>query len=80
MDREKLERLARERLVDIPLPASDWPILVPQIERVLAIVAELGRFPFEETEPAPIYSASGPGPADAAAPSASRRARQRRAR
>lgn len=61
MDREELERLARERLADIPMTPDDWPALLPQIERVLSIVAELERFPMEDAEPAPIFSAGSPG-------------------
>ena len=56
MDRPALERLARERLADIPLPAEDWPALVPLIERVLAVVAELGQLTLERAEPGPTYS------------------------
>ena len=63
LDREELERLARRRLTDIPIQPEDWPILVPQIERVLSIVAELGHFPMEDAEPAPTYSPAGSQPA-----------------
>ncbi len=56
LNRELLEKLARERLAGIPLPAEDWAALVPQIERVLAIVSELDGLQLGDAEPAPVYS------------------------
>jgi len=72
MDRAELERLARECLARIPMPPADWAELVPQIERMCAIVAELEGFPFDDAEPAPTFAPDRGAPEGAAPPELSR--------
>lgn len=52
---EAFARMVRERLADVPLPAEDWEALVPQIERLWAVVASLDDLPLDAVEPAAIY-------------------------
>lgn len=55
MHRETLEMFVRQLLSDVPLPPEDWALVVPEVERMMAVVAGLDELPLDTVEPAAIY-------------------------
>ena len=53
--RETLESMARQLGADVPIPAEDWEVVVPQVRRMLDTVRTLDELPLGEAEPASIY-------------------------